>query len=491
MTISASKLSLLTVIACLALAGCVTDWAQPELDIVTPRAFKTEKAPAAPVVRGDWAKSFGSAELSALVAQAQRDNLDIAAAVGRIQQADAQARIQSAGLYPIINGTADAQRNQTPGTLRTKGGGPFFTSVNNTFSFGANASYQVDFFGRYRDLSEAGRLLADATRFDRDTIALTTTAAVANDYLQVLGAQDRLAIARENIRIAERVLDAIKSRVAAGTATALDEAQQASVLAQQRANVPVLEQIAEQTKITLAVLLGRTPESVRIRGGSLDKVTAPVIRPGLPSQLLLRRPDVAAAEYNLASEKFSVEAARAQFFPQIALTGQSGLESIVLRNLLRPDALFFSFASQLTQPIFDGYNIQGQFLQAQGRYKELLEVYKKQILTAFADVENALIAVRQTTQRERLQRLAVDASRRAYQISEQRLREGTIDIVTLSTTEITLFQTQDLLSQIRLARMQSIVSLYQALGGGFAPDTLAFEVAQAKVAYEADKGLFP
>ena len=221
--------------------------------------------------------------------------------------------------------------------------------------------------------------MAEASRYDRSVVALTTVATVANYYFAILGAQDRLRIARNNVKIASDVLDAIKQRVAVGTASELDQAQQESVLATQRANIPTLEQNLQQTRNLLAVLVGRTPESFDVRGGGLNSLRAPAVKPGLPSQLLLRRPDVVEAETKVASTDLSVTAARAAMYPSITLTGQYGIESLLLKSLFRPEAIAWQYAGQLAQPIIDGRNLQGQLDLQKGKYAELLHDYHKQI----------------------------------------------------------------------------------------------------------------
>jgi multidrug efflux system outer membrane protein len=451
------------------LGGCVLDGSKPTLAVATPSSYRAAKAVPAPPPSIDWASDFHSAELTRLAADAQAGNLDIAAAIARIAQADAQAQIDSAGLYPTLDATGNAQRSFSPGTLKKKRG-PFKTSAGNTFSLGLTASYALDFWGLNAADARAGRLLAEASRFDRDVVALTTAASVANTYFQVLGAQDRLRIARDNTQIAERVLKAIRSRLAVGTGTAIDVSQQESVAATERASIPPLEQTVFQSKNLLALLLGRTPESENVKGGSLDSLKVPRVPAGIPSQLLLRRPDIAAAEAQLAAANASVYAARAAFFPNIKLSAQGGVESILLRTLFRSDAIFGQMAAGITQPIFDGFNLQGQLELQQGKQTEILQNYRKAILQAFTDVENALIAVEQTSKHERLEAEVVASSRKAYQLTEQRLGEGTIDITTLLNTQQTLFQAQDTLSQIRLQRFLAVVSLYQALGGGWTRD---------------------
>ena len=466
-------------------------WDKPVVEVPAAPAYSAApKAGAAEPVSDRWADSFGSKELSALVDRALIDNLDIAAAVARIQQADAQAKVSSAALFPLVSNSDSASRAQSPGT-NSATAPPYNATRLSHYALGLSASYEIDFWGKNRDASSAARLLAEASRYDRSVVQLSTVASLVNSYLSVLGAQDRLRIARDNVRIAGEVLQAIKARIAVGTGTELDLAQQESVLATQRANIPTLEQTVAQTKNLIAVLVGQTPESFSLKGGSLTALAAPRVQPGIPSQLLLRRPDVAEAETKLASSEFSVMQARAAMFPSITLTGQYGIQSIMLKSLFRPEAIAYQYAGQLAQPLIDGRNLQGQFDLQKGKNLELAQTYHKQILTAFSDVENALIGVQKNAERERLQQAAASASRRAYDAALKRLQEGTIDIVTLSTTETTLFQNLDLVAQTRLARMQSLVSLYQALGGGWSAPQREIARLQEETAFSDMRGIVP
>ena len=310
---------------------------------------------------------------------------------------------------------------------------------------------------------------AVASRYDREVVALTTVVTAANAYFQVLASQDRLKAARENLKSANHVLDLIKQRVNAGTASALETAQQESVVNTQRAAIPSLEQTLTQNRNALAVLMARSPESVRVRGGSLRSIAIPRVTPGMPSELLARRPDIREAEAKLAAANANVENARAQMLPSITLTADGGYSSAVLKTLLRPESMLFTLGAGLAQPIFDGQKLQGNLDLKKGVQDELLQDYRKAVISGFADVENALNGIHQTALRERLQGDVVTSSRRAFNISEQRLREGTIDLVTVLQTQQTLYSAQDSLVQARLAHMQAIVSLYQALGGGWLP----------------------
>jgi NodT family efflux transporter outer membrane factor (OMF) lipoprotein len=337
------------------------------------------------------------------------------------------------------------------------------------YSASLSASYQLDFWGQNRDALQAAEETAAADRFDRDVTELTTLTSVANAYFQVLASQDRIRTAERNIASATRVLDAINERRKAGTGTDLDVAQQESVLANQKALVPPLRQTLDQNINALAVLVSRPPESLRVTGGSLHQLSSPRVTTGLPSELLTQRPDIRRQEAQLASATANIGNARAQFFPSIQLTGQGGYQSSALVALFQPHAAFFSLVGSATQPIFDGGRLLGNFEQTKARQDELLQTYRKTVIQSFADVDNALYSIKQTTIKLRLQRDVVTASRRAFQLSEQQLRAGTADIVTVLNTQLTLFQAEDALWQAELARLLSIVSLYQALGGGWEP----------------------
>jgi len=195
------------------------------------------------------------------------------------------------------------------------------------------------------------------------------------------------------------------------------------------------------------------------------------VTPGLPSDLLTQRPDIRRQENQLASATANVGSARAQFFPSIQLTGQGGYQSAQLAMLFTPQSAFFNVAAGLTQPIFDAGRIQANFDLQQARQDELLQTYRKTVVSAFADVDTALSTLKQANERLRLQRIVVAASRRAFELSERQLRAGTADIVTVLNTQLTLFQAEDSLAQFQLARLLAVVTLYQALGGGWSPRT--------------------
>jgi multidrug efflux system outer membrane protein len=449
----------------LALSGCIST-ERPDLAVDIPPAYRTAHG-MSPAGRPalDWWRGFRSAELTKLVEEAESANFDIAAAVARITQADAQSKIVGAALLPAINLNSTAARSRSSQANGGGGGGSEQSSYNAVL----NASYEIDFWGKNRALSRAAQENAIGVRFDRDTIAVSTVVSVATAYFLVVSSQERLRTARENVAAASRVLTLIRQRFEAGTVSALEVAQQEALVAAQRATIPQLDQTLRQSMALLAVLVGRTPESLKVRGGSLYGLGLPRLSPGLPSELLLQRPDIRSAEAQLAVADASVEAARAAFFPSISLTGQYGIASTALKNLFTPQAILYDVAANLAQPVFDGFRLQGQLEQTKGRQIELLENYRKSIVSGFGDVEQALIAIADGAERERLQRVVVETSKRAFDIGETRLREGTVDLVTVLITQQALFQAQDNLAIARLARLQAVLSLFQALGGAWFP----------------------
>ncbi len=504
-------------VALAGLGGCDLEWEKPDLSTPPPPRFRESKPILAPSIGSahEFASKFGSKELTTIVDAAVSDNFDIAAAVARIDEADAQARVSSAALWPAVTLNNSVQRTQVPGTatsmtpnynpaqqlLQASGNqrgaqlvqnqGVFSATRTNLFKSGLSASYQIDFWGANEDASKSARLLANASRFDRNVVEISTVASVLNGYFMVLNAQDQLRIAHENVKIAREVYKALKARLEVGTATILDVSQQETVLDNQLASIPPLEQTLLQQRNLLAVLLGRTPESFETKGSSLKTLRFPKVQPGLPSEVLLRRPDVAEAEAKLASQEFSVLQARAAFFPTVTLTGQYGLQSIVFKNLFRPEAIAWQTIATAAQPLFDGYSLQGQYLLQKGKYAELGANYHKQVLTALSDTENALIAIAQTGRQLRLQEDSVHAAKRGLDAAQARLREGTIDIVTLSTTEILYFQAETQLETVRLSYFEAATTFYQAIGGGWSPTTREAEIARADEAYAADKGPWP
>jgi outer membrane protein, multidrug efflux system len=461
----------------LAVGGCDVgaDYHRPALDVpagfratlaTTRTAWSRQHGPGQ-----DWWRGFRSPDLDRLMAAAAAHNFDIAAAVARVRQADAAVRIAGASLLPSLNGTAGTSLTQEGLGSRSlssgaSGRGSGAVTLHN-YSLGLNVAYQTDFWGRFRSGRNAAIATAAFSRFDQQTVALTVLTDVAQTWFTALASADRLDVARRNLADAERSLAVIRGRLAAGTATALDRDQQGALVATERATIPALQNQVEQQLIGLGILTGRPPEAVTARPGTLTKLALPLVAPGLPSALLARRPDVAAAEAQLVAANYDIKAARAAFFPSITLTGQRGYANTALANLFTPGGLIASLAASLVQPVFDGGALRGQLEQAKGRYDELLANYRKAVVQAFTDVDNALTAWRYTSEQEALQQQAVVIAQRALAAARAQIAAGTADVTTLLSVETTLFNAEDALAQIRLARFLALLNLYKALGGGW------------------------
>jgi NodT family efflux transporter outer membrane factor (OMF) lipoprotein len=449
---------------------------KPELSLEVPASYraaaKGDADAAVPALA--WWRGFRSAELTGLMESAQQYNLDIAVAIAQIVQADAQAGVSGAALLPSISGSANAERQRVAtGSTTSLGGGSTFSQ----YSLGLSASYIVDFWGKNRATLSASEESATSARYNREVVALTTMATVANTYFQVLAAQDQINVTRRNLAAAERILALIKSQFAGGTASQLDLSQQEALVATQRAAIPPLEVTVGQNIAALAVLVARAPADFKVRGGSTTQIAIPRVTPGLPSELLYQRPDIRQAEAQLASSNFSVDAARAAFFPQIQLTGTTGFQSAALASLFAPGAWYYTLAAGLTQPLFDGFLLESQFKLAKGQQLQYLQAYRKAVLSAFADVEKALIALQKYTLQERLQSDVVAASRKAFEVAETQLRGGTVNLITVLQAQQTLFTAENNLVTVRLNKLLAASSLFQALGGGWTPaGTLAAAV---------------
>ena len=283
----------------------------------------------------------------------------------------------------------------------------------------------------------------------------------------MLALRRRIAIANEDILAINDILRTIQLRVTTGTSSHLDLAQERAQVESVEAELPQLEEQELEARVTLAVLLGQPPETLEVKAPSLEAVHPPLVSPGLPSDLLLRRPDVAQAEANLASAHASLDAARAAFLPQFALNGSDGFASAAIGTLLRGPNVAWEYGGSLLQTVFDGGKLVGQKKLAEGSQQALIASYQRAVLNAYADVETALGQVKHFELAEQHLGHEVDAAQEAFQISQLQYRQGTTDLLTVLQSQQTLFSAEDQLAQITLARMQSVVHLYEALGGGW------------------------
>ena len=453
----------------LALAGCALPIEPADPGLRPPERFVGAPPPLAPVAAPDpaWWQAFGAPDLDRLMGGAMAGNLDLAAAVARMQQADAALRVAGAQLLPFVDVSGSVARSR--GTSATPG-----TPANAGRQYGGSlrASYQIDFWGGLRAQEQAARDSVTAAEFGVGTVTLSTQSAVASTLFDLLGAREQLAIQEDNLRIAERTLAILRQRLAVGTATGLDVAQQETVVAQQRAQIPPLRQTVEADTFALATLAGLRPAEVTVAAQRLATIRVPDVQAGLPSEVLTRRPDVRQAEANLAAASADVTAARAELFPTISLTAEGGLQSIALQTLLRPGATIYGIAIGLTQTLFDGGALRAQLEQTRARRLELLANYRRAILAALQDTETSLSALQRNRELVDLQTARAAAAQRSYDVSEAQFRAGTIDLLTVLNTQTTLFNARLALAQAQTARLQAAAALFTALGGGWTSGSL-------------------
>lgn len=442
----------------LAVAGCST---APPVAMKSEEIPKAFTAPTAGATRqqltSEWWQSFSSSELTEFVVSAKSGNLDVAAAVARVEQAQAQTGMAWSALFPKVDLSASGTRqgSKTPGT------------TFNTFGLSLGASYELDFWGLEQNNIKAAGASAHAAIYAKDVVTLTTDADVANTYFAVLALRERVAIAKQNLEVARRILEVTRAKVTNGMASSMELAQQAALVEGQEAMIPALEEQEREIHYALALLLGRAPEGFDVKGSSLEGIGAPVVAPGLPSSLLERRPDIAQAEATLLSAHANLDAARSAFLPAIGLTGNGGYAGPSVANLVNPSNLAWTVGVSLLQTIFDGGQLSSQRDLALAQEKEMIADYRKTVIAALSDVETALGSSYSLAEQERHTAEQVKNGSRAFAIAELQYRESVTDLLTLLQTQQTLFSAQDQLVQVKLARLQASVGLYRALGGGW------------------------
>ena len=340
-------------------------------------------------------------------------------------------------------------------------------STSNNFTAGFSGSYVVDIWGANQDRLRQARETLRAARYAETVVGLTTEASVANEYFTVLATRQRITIARQNIDAAKRILTVVQAKVTNGVSSNLDLATQQATVATQQARLPGLIEQEREARYALAILLGRAPEGFDVKAQNLDGIVSPAVQPGLPSEVLLRRPDVAEAEAQLYALHANLDAARAAFFPSVGLTGQGSWAGSAVNGLINPAGFVWSVGASLLQTIFDGGRLAAEDDLAKAQQSEYLADYRKAVFTAFSNVETALGKV--SADSDQLVALTEDvrASTEAFRISVLQYREGTIDITLLLQAQQTLFNAQDALVTTKQQRLEDDVNLYMVLGGGW------------------------
>ncbi len=441
------------------LGGCALTEPATRPELPSPAAWTAPTDTEGQAVSATWWQGFSSQRLPALLAQAERDSPDLQSAVERVQQAEIQVNIAGASLFPTLGLSVGSgwKRSDATGSQ---------ASDAHTSSLGLNLGYELDVWGRLAAGVRSAEASLDASRYDQDTVKLTLQGGVANAYFQVLATRERLRIAQENLRLAERILAIVEARYRHGSVSALDVSRQRTAVLTLRAALPPFEAQERQNLAALAVLTGQAPQGFMVAGEEFGNLQAPGVAPGLPSALLTRRPDLARAEARLAAADADVLAARAALLPGISLSGSAGLASGALLSLANP-AASLALAGALTQSLFDGGRLRNQVALSESRRRELVESYRLAVLTALKEVEDALNNVDRSRRLIEAQEAIREESARSLRLAELRYREGADDLQAVLDAQRTLFQTEDQLIQARLTRLTATLDLYKALGGGW------------------------
>lgn len=454
---------------CLLLPACSGPLPQPDSGLAIPGQWRHLPTAATDMPDADWWRSFGSEELNRLIQRAHISSHNIAAALARLRQVRATATAEGARVFPELSGEANAIREQLIGNSDGYGNELGATEKERRiehFDATLSVSYELDLWSANRSRRAAARKRVEASERDRAAVELTVTASVAGTYLQVLALREQIRIARLNLSNAEQVLKLVKARHAAGASHALELAQQRSLTANQRWQIPRLEQEEREATIVLATLLGVPVQQLRIRG-EFGALRAPDIRAGLPGELLVRRPDIARAEAELAAAEGDVRVARAALLPtldlEVSLGGGAERASVIADNPFP----FLAFEATLTAPIFNAGRLRAEREQALAKQEELLHNYRRAIVDGLADVEKALNALAGIERQRRWQREELEQARQSFALAEIRYRAGADTLLDSLEAQRTLLQAQDQEVQLRLARLQASVSLFKALGGGW------------------------
>ena len=393
-------------------------------------------------------EEFGSADLNRLIDIALAQNLDLEAALHRIEEARAQAKVAGSPLYPNVSASGSASRTfqDSKNTTLVRGGG--------------SISYEVDLWGKNRNFAQSANYRVDASQFDREALRLVVTSDVTDFYSQILSLNDRIRIAEFNLKNAEEILRIIEARFAQGGVSGLEVSQQRVAVNGFRTALTALVEARSTTANALAILLGRAPQNLSTPAAELASLKMPQVNLTPPATLLTARPDIQSAEAGLRSANADIGVARAAFFPSLTL----GVDTAVAAGFGAPASAATSLASSLLAPIFTGGALTGNLENVTARQKELAAQYQKTVLVAFQEVEDALAALKSNNEQAAISVESVKESQNAYDIAKARFDAGAIDYLNLLETQRSLYLQQDSQIAIRQGQLQSFVPLRKALG---------------------------
>ena len=442
-------------------ADVPAQWSAPGAETLAEAAARLEPG------EEPWWSRFGDAELAALVEEALAGSPDLDAAAARLAAAEARARIAGADLWPRADGSfsaARARRNfigfPIPGSDER-----VLTSINTTYGLSLDASWEADLWGRVRAGRQGALAVADAAAADLAGAALSLAGRTARSYFGVVEAREQVALAEATVESLAQTTAWVRRRYEAGVREALDLRLARSDEAVARATLAAREQALDALERQLEALVGRYPDRSVDAAAALG--TPPPIPLGLPSEIVTRRPDLAAAEARLAAAGFDVAAARAALYPRVALTGSYGRSSEELEDLLDSDFTVWSIAGNLLQPIFHGGRLRAGVDLAEASFEEATALYAGQVLQAFREVETALAADAFLAARVEALEAASHEAEEALELARDRYRLGLQGFLTVLEAQRRVYDARNGLLQARRARLDARIDLILALGGGW------------------------
>ncbi len=407
-----------------------------------------------------WWQVFQDPQLQELIRAALKQNYDLQLATERINAGRAQLAITRSRLFPQVQANGDFSGGKEHN----------FQTKSNFLLLTADAAFQLDFFGRLRRANEAARAQLLATEDARQTVILTLVSDVASDYFSLLQLDLQLQITRETVKTQEDSVKLTKLRVDHGVATKLDVLQAQQVLDSANAQIPDLERRIAQEENAISILLGNYPQAVPRGRPLVEQPLPPEVPPGLPSSLIERRPDIREAEQILVAANAEIGVAKAQFFPQISLTGSGGGSfgrSSAFSSLMSSQVGIWSYGAQVSQPIFTGGALRGNLRLAESQHQQALIAYRQAIQHAFGDVSDALIGYQEFHQVRVRQEDTVADLQESVRLSNMRYKGGTTTYLEVLDGQRSLFSAELTLAEARGTEYQSLVQLYRALGGGW------------------------
>jgi outer membrane protein, multidrug efflux system len=407
-----------------------------------------------------WWQVFEDSQLQELIRTALKLNYDLQIATERINEARAQVAIARSNLFPQVQGSGDFSGGKEHN----------FQTKSNFLTLTADAAFQLDLFGKLRRATEASRAQLLATEDARQTVILTLVSDVASDYFALLQLDLQLQITRNTVAAQEASVKLTKLRVDHGVATKLDVLQAQQTLDTANAQIPDLERQIAQEENAISILLGNYPQAVPRGLPLVEQPLPPEVPPGLPSTLVERRPDIREAEQFLVAANAEIGVAKAQFFPQISLTGSGGGafgRSSAFSSLMSSQLGVWSYGAQVSQPIFTGGALRGNLRVAESQHQQALIAYRQAIQRAFGDVSDALIGYQKFHEVRLRQEDTVADLQESVRLSNMRYKGGTTTYLEVLDGQRSLFSAELTLAQARGTEYQSLVQLYRALGGGW------------------------